>query len=158
MCRKHVAELSADAQKFASALSMVGEGNPPGVREKDVLSMTVAIDMGNVRTMNYEMKIYWRENCLGHKAWRVGFQSEQFLRGASWLIRRGPRFSRNQNSWAFQHHHLLQATGSKKQRLRKKGYGEGQQATVVCDRLVQYEVGETRGAETKATRPMAESA
>lgn len=67
-CLKHVAELSADAQKFEVALRKVLACNPTGVNEDDILSMAVAVHMGKARTMDYEIKSYCNNNWLGYKA------------------------------------------------------------------------------------------
>lgn len=70
-CRKHVAELSADAQKFGIALRKVRVCNPTGVNEDDILSMAVAVHMGKAATMDYAMKDYCTENWITFKAWKV---------------------------------------------------------------------------------------
>lgn len=80
ICCTHVAELSADTQKLASAFRKVRSCNPTGVSEEDILSTAVAIQMGKSRTMDYEMKGYCKENWLGYKAWLA------FRRYAKWAI------------------------------------------------------------------------
>lgn len=70
-CRKHVAELSADVQKFGIALRKIRACNPTGVQDADIISMAVAVHMGKATTMDYETKDYCKENWLSYKAWKV---------------------------------------------------------------------------------------
>lgn len=64
-CRKQVAELSTDAQKFAVTFYKVCARNPTGVNEDDILSMAVTVRMGKARTRDYELKLCCKKNWLG---------------------------------------------------------------------------------------------
>lgn len=70
-CRKHVADLSADVQKFNTALRKLRACGPTGVNEDQVLSMAVAIHMEVTNSMDYEHKDYVKENWLSFNAWKV---------------------------------------------------------------------------------------
>lgn len=63
--RKHICELSADAQKLSMALQKVRTCNLVGVIEEDVLSLDVAVHIGRAIIMDYEMKSYFKEKWLG---------------------------------------------------------------------------------------------
>lgn len=50
-CRKHFEELSTDPQKFARELRKVHVSNPTGVNQEGILSMVVAVHLGNKNKM-----------------------------------------------------------------------------------------------------------
>lgn len=69
-CRKHFTELSADVQKFSVSLRKVHASCPTGVNEEGILSMAVAIHVGQTDKMDYAYQDYDKNNWNAYKAWQ----------------------------------------------------------------------------------------
>eukprot|EP00171_Calliarthron_tuberculosum_P023290 IDg23290t1 len=70
-CKAHFGDLSAEVQKFFSALRRVKASNPTGVNDDNILSMAVALHMGKTLGMDYNFKDYFQENWNAFKAFKV---------------------------------------------------------------------------------------
>lgn len=69
---QHFSDISADVQKFRSALAKVRASHPTGVQECEVYAMAVAIHFGKTNKMEYVYKDYDSEkHWCNFKAWLV---------------------------------------------------------------------------------------
>lgn len=66
--RKHINNLSADAQKFKKHLRTVRLCEPTGVSEDEMLSMAVAVHIEKCTAMSYEYKSSGHNNLVGFRA------------------------------------------------------------------------------------------
>ena len=63
--------ISADCQKFRSALRFIRMCEPSGVTEDNIFSMAVAKHLGKRSTMSYDARDYPYERCNNHLAFKV---------------------------------------------------------------------------------------
>lgn len=63
--------LTADCQKFRSALRFIRAYKPTGVTEDQVLSMTIAKHLGLRQTMSYDAKNFPHEQWVSNHAYKV---------------------------------------------------------------------------------------
>lgn len=69
--KSHFADLSADMQKFFSALCNIEASNPTGVNGGNILSMAIALQTGKCTKLDYNYKNYYRDNWIGFKEFTV---------------------------------------------------------------------------------------